>query len=318
MANKILITRKINETAVQLLQEHFDIDYKNINQPLSVDYLYDNIHNYDGILSTITERFDETLLKRAASRVKVISNMAVGLDNIDLETAKKLGVRIFNTPDVVTDSTADFTLAIALTFLRKIVESYQFIKNNKWKQWDPEIFNGRTLKNLNWGIIGFGRVGQAVAERLRGFGVNIFYNDIDSKRNQEIFNYVSSLEFDNLLKISDVISIHVPLNEKTQGLINYNSFKKMLKKPLIINMARGSVVNTQDLIKALNENIISGAALDVFDPEPISADHPILKFENVLITPHIGTATIDCRKDMAVMAANNLISFFRDKDVLDS
>ncbi|MCX7735830.1 MAG: D-glycerate dehydrogenase [Candidatus Kapabacteria bacterium] len=310
METKILITRRINESAVKLLREHFEVDYRNINEPLSNDYLSENAPKYDGILSTITEKFDEELLKRASSRLKAISNMAVGLDNIDIKTAEKLGISIFNTPDVVTDSTADFTLAIGLAFLRQIVDSFEFIKKNEWKKWDPEIFNGRTLRNINWGIIGFGRVGKAVAERLKGFGVKIYYTDVNPINTID-FDFATNLEFDELLNISDVISIHIPLNQNTKGLINYNNFKKMQRKPLIINMARGSIVNTDDLIKALNENLISGAALDVFDPEPISSDHSILKYKNVLITPHIGTATIDCRKEMAMLAAQNLINFFK-------
>lgn len=310
METKILITRRINESAVKLLMEHFEVDYRNANEPMSYDYLAENASKYDGILSTITEKFDEELLKRISSRLKAISNMAVGLDNIDIKTAERLGISIFNTPDVVTDSTADFTLAIGLAHLRQIVDSFEFIKNNEWRKWDPEIFNGRTLRNLNWGIIGFGRVGKAVAERLKGFGAKIYYTDLNPINTID-FDFATNLEFNELLSISDIISIHIPLNQNTKGLINYNNFQKMERKPLIINMARGSIINTDDLIKALNENLISGAALDVFDPEPVSANHPILKYKNVLMTPHIGTATTDCRKEMAMLAAKNLINFFK-------
>jgi glyoxylate reductase len=295
-----------------MLNKKFDVDYIAINEPLSYNFLLDNIYKYDGVLSTITEKFDEGIMQASKKKLKIISNMAVGMDNIDLKAADKFGIKVFNTPDVVTDSTADFTIALGLSFLRQVIDSNLFIKENKWKKWDPEIFNGRSLRNFSWGIIGFGRVGKAVAERLKGFGVKIYYYDVNKVNDLSNFDFVEFLEFDKLLNFSDVISIHIPLNEYTRNLINYSAFQKMSKKPLVINMARGAVLNSIDLIKALQEGLISGAALDVFDPEPISADHPILKFKNVLITPHIGTATIECRRDMAITAAKNIIKFFED------
>lgn len=312
MKNKILITRKIDLSAVTILNEKFDVDYIALNEPLSYNFLLDNIYKYDGVLSTITEKFDEGIMEASKKKLKIISNMAVGTDNIDLKAADKYGIKVFNTPDVVTDSTADFTIALGLSFLRQIIDANLFIKENKWKKWDPDIFNGRSLRDLSWGIIGFGRVGKAVAERLKGFGIKIFYYDITEVNDSFNYDFVEYLEFDKLLKLSDVISIHTPLNENTKNLINYPAFQKMSKKPLLINMARGAIINSFDLVNALQEGLISGAALDVFDPEPISSDHPILKFKNVLITPHIGTATIECRRDMAIMAAKNIIKFFED------
>ena len=309
---KILITRRIHQDAVDLLRKYIEIDYVEKNEPLSRQFLLENLRNYTGVLSCVSEKFDSELLDSAKDNLRVISNMAVGLDNIDLVKAKEFGILVYNTPGVVTDSTADLTICLALALIRKINLAQKYIQENKWIAWDPEIFLGRTLKSLKWGIVGFGQIGQAVAKRLYGFGVDISYYDpqvdIDCLNG---YIKVNKTTFEDILVKSDIVSLHIPLNNKTEHLFNIEKFKQMKKSAYLINIARGGVVNTSDLILALKTKEIARAALDVFDPEPLQGNHEIFNFDNVLITPHIGTATLECRKEMALMAAKNILKFFK-------
>jgi glyoxylate reductase len=312
---KVLITRRIHREAVELLTNRFDVDYIDKNEPLRREFLIDNIRKYQGILCCISEKFDADILLLARANLKIISNMAVGLDNIDIKTARTLGIEVRNTTEVVTECTADFTLALALSLLRKVPQALEYIRLNKWTSWDPEIFLGRNLRDLTWGIVGLGKIGQAVAKRLKAFRCHILYYDpyvtLDFLQNGLVELKKVSLE--ELLKASDIISLHVPLTQETRCMINNDAFKAMKKTALLINLARGRVVNTSDLVTALKIDKIAGAALDVFDPEPLSGDHEIFQFDNIIITPHIGTATEECRKDMAIAAAKNIVSFF-DKE----
>lgn len=309
---KVLITRKIHPRAVRLLTTCFDVDYIGKNEPLARKFLVDHIKKYQGILCCVSEKFDAELLQLGRANLKIISNMAAGLDNIDTQTASSLGIEVRNTAEVVTECTADFTLALALSLLRKVPQADHYIRLNKWNSWDPEIFLGRTLRGLAWGIIGLGKIGQAVAKRLYGFGCHVLYFDphVTFPAEQNDLVRLKKVPLDELLRTSDIISLHVPLTAETTYLINSDAFQAMKKTALLINMARGQVVNTSDLVAALKNNEIAGAALDVIDPEPLSGNHEILQFDNVIITPHIGTASEECRRDMAVAAANNIINFF--------
>lgn len=312
METKILITRRIHRDAVELLRQHFNVRYIDNNEQIDPGYLKNNIGEFDGILTAISDRIDGGLLCAGRTKLKAVSNMAAGVDNIDVEAAELLGIKVFNTPDVVTGSTADFTIALALTSLRKTVEARQYVLDNKWKQWDPGILLGRSLAGLNWGLVGFGRIGRAVAKRLSGFDTKVYYAEKDRVQPEPGFS-ATRLSFDELLAACDVISIHVPLTDETRNMFDMQAFVKMKKKPLLINISRGDIVNTGDLIFALENNLVSGVALDVVEKEPIRADHPLLTFGNVLMTPHIGTATLECRREMAMMAASNLVDFFNRK-----
>jgi glyoxylate reductase len=302
---RILLTRRIHISAKKMLEnEGFEIVSFDTNQPLDKQYISDNIDKFDAILTCVSEKIDRELLSKAKDRLQIISNMAVGLDNIDVQAAKEFGIKVFNTPDVVTGPTADLTVTLAFALLRKIREADNFVRKGVWKSWDPEIFIGRNFSSLIWGIVGYGNIGKAVARRLSGFGMKIFFYDpigMDSDFGAEF------KDIDELLINSDIISLHLPLTEETKNFFNIDKFNLMKKDAVLINMARGGVVNSSDLIEALKRKAIGGAALDVFDPEPIPAGHEILSFDNILFTPHIGTATIDCRQEMAEFAARNII-----------
>jgi len=308
---KILITRKIDPEAVSLLNEHFEVKYYNENIPLPKKLLKKEIKDYDAVLSCVSEKLDQEVIKIGLPKLKVISNMAMGLDNIDVEFAQSNSISVFNLSGLVTDATADMTLAMYLSLNRKINSAFNYVKSGNWTSWDPEIFCGRTLKNLIWGIIGFGNIGKAVAKRCLGFGTKIIYHDpYVCKTKLNGCNIIKKSLLD-LIKQSDVISIHVPLNKNTNNMINYSNLSLMKRNAVLVNMARGGVVNSNDLYRILSTKMISGAALDVFNPEPIDKGNNILDLDNILITPHIGTATIDCRKVMAVGAAMNVINYFK-------
>lgn len=304
---KILITRRVHPEAVFLLREHFDVEYSGENRPFDVEKLNKVAGNYDGILSNISERFDAELLMKSAHKLKVISNMAVGTDNIDTEAAMQFGIKVFNTPDVVTAPTADFTLALGLDLLRKTHEAHNHVMQKKWLVWDPEILLGHNMNMITWGIIGYGRIGRAVAERVKSFGSRILFYDELYEGNDEI--NAKRAELDYLIEQSDVISLHIPLTKGSAGFFDSSKFNKMKRNAYLINTSRGGVVDTNALLEALQNETIAGAALDVFYPEPIPENHEIFNCKNVIFAPHIGTATIECRREIAVMAARNLVSF---------
>lgn len=306
---KVYITRKLPSIAKELLEkdQRFSVE-ENAGGVLSREKLQSVLQNYDAVLSTIPDKIDQELLKEA--KVKVISNYAIGLDNIDVASAKEKKIAVFNTPDIVTDSTADLTLALLLSFCRKIEKSGQYVKAGHWKEWDPDLFMGEELNGKTFGILGFGRIGRAVARRAVAFGLKVIFYQRHSVELPPELSFCSPVSLEELYQSSDYLSLHVPLTEETKGLLDFGAFQKMAKKPLIINMARGAVIKTDDLVLALQKKLLRGAALDVTDPEPISGSHPLLSFENCLIVPHIGTATKECRFLMAKCAAENILQFF--------
>lgn len=303
---KIFITRQLIPLVKELLEEHFEVDSHDENAILPRSKLIDVVKSYDGILSTIPDKIDREVLSHAGPCLKVICNYATGLDNIDVPFAKEKGIAVFNTPDAVTNATADHTFAAFLGFLRKIPEGRDFVRDNRWTGWDPHLFLGEDLENKTFGIVGLGRIGRGVARRALGFGLKVIYyhhREVDPE-----IEGVHQVSWKEMLEQVDYLSLHVPLSEKTQGMINYETIQKMKKRPIIINLARGPIIKTEDLVSALKENLLRGAVLDVTDPEPLSGDHPLCHLENCLVLPHTGTSTIDCRTLMARATSKNFIS----------
>jgi glyoxylate reductase len=312
---KVFITRRLPSVAEEILKEKFDVYSSDRNEPYPRDKLKDIVSDYDAVLTTVSENFDKSILKKNG-RLKVISNYATGLDNVDVAYARSVGITVYNTPDAVTNSTADLTLLILLSLTRKISLAQKFIKEDRWKAWDPELFLGEELNGKVFGILGFGKIGQAVAKRAAGFGMKIIYynrSKKDGDLNSSLKQYTKSTDLDELLKTSDYLSIHLPLTDETKGFVNKDLFDRMQKKPIILNMARGDIVNTNDLVEALRVGKVRGAGLDVISPEPISGDHPLCHFDNCLVVPHIGTATLECRTEMARIAAKNICDHFESE-----
>lgn len=305
----VFITRRLPRVAEQMLSRHFKVTANKANKPISSSQLLNAVSKYDAILSTVSDKFTADVIAKKKN-LKVISNYAVGLNNIDVPFARKNGVAVYNTPDVVTESAADMTFALLLSLVRKIEDARNFVRKNRWLGWNPEIFLGEELCGKTFGIIGFGRIGQAVAKRAAGFGLRVIYCDKFKKTSKNLAGGMRRVDLKTLLKKSDYISIHVPLENDTRYMINKKTIGEMKKNPIIINMARGEIVDSKSLINALKGGHIRGACLDVTEPEPIKGSDPLANMKNCLVVPHIGTATIECRNAMAKLAAENIINHF--------
>ena len=298
---RAFITRKIPKIAKELLEKKFTVDVNELNRPLSKKEAIGAVKKYDAIIFTVADSFPTDVLEESEN-LKILSGYCIGLNNIAVETAKKRGIVVTNIPDLITEPTADLTLALLLTAARRIVPANEYVKAGKWGEWDPALFCGEGLQGKTLGIIGMGRIGQAVAKRASAFGIDVIFTSRSEK--QTPYTQVS---LEKLLQTSDFITLHAPLTDETRGLIDLTKMKKMEQSPILVNMARGELVKTDDLVTALKKGYIRYAALDVTDPEPLLGDHLLCKMENCIIVPHIGGATLECRESMAQRAAENII-----------
>jgi len=261
----------------------------------------------EGLLSLLTIPVGESLLNNSP-RLKVVSNMAVGVDNIDLEACTRRGIPVGHTPGVLTEATADLTIALLLAIARRLPQASRDASQGRWRTWSPSGWLGADLSGATLGIVGMGKIGRAVAQRARGFGMHLVYSDPNPNQDVEGRLGARALPLSNLLAQSDFISLHVPLTMETRGLINAQTLGSMKSSAYLVNTARGQVVDTRSLTDALQAGRIAGAALDVTDPEPLPSDHPLYSLPNCLITPHIGSATLSTRRRMAEMACENLLA----------
>ena len=300
---KVFVTRLIPEKGLSLVRDFCDADIWTDEMPPSRADLLARVRDVEGLLSLLTEKIDAELMD-AASRLKVISNMAVGVDNVDVNAATARRIPVGNTPGVLTDATADQTFALMLSAARRVVEGEKYVRAGKWKTWRPQLLLGADLVGATLGVIGFGRIGQAVAKRAQGFDLRVIYFDPTA---QPAFG-ASPVDLDTLLRDSDFISLHVPLTEQTRHMINTETLRKMKPNAILVNTARGSIVDPQALYAALKSKQIFAAALDVTEPEPLPADSPLLELDNCLIVPHLGSASQHTRDMMAFLAAQNLIA----------
>ena len=261
----------------------------------------------EGLFCLLTIPVRKELLDRMP-RLRVVCNMAVGVDNVDVAECTRRGIPVGNTPDILTDATADLTMALLLAAARRLPEAAQDARAGRWKTWSPAGWLGADLRGATLGIVGLGKIGRAVAERARGFGLRIVYTDTSPRQDVEAELGVTFLSFDELIRQSDFISLHCPLTPETRGLINESALRRMNPTAILVNAARGPVVDTVALTRALAEGRIAAAALDVTDPEPLPSDHPLYSLSNCLIVPHIGSATRGTRRRMAEMACENLLA----------
>ena len=308
---RVFITRRLPTVASECLSEHFDVTARDENSPCPPAKLAAAVTQYDGILSTVSEKFDASLLS-SRTRLSALSNYASGLDNIDCVSAERLGIAVYNTPFAVVESTADLTLALLLALVRRIPSAMAFARSGGWTNWDPERGLGDELHGKTLGLLGFGRIGQAVARRALGFGLRVVYYDVApcAAPSELAVPEAGPVTFNELLEAADYLSLHVPLTPATRGLINAATISRMRRRPVLLNMARGDVVVTRDILAALEAGMLRGAALDVISGEQLSPDHPLCRADNVIVVPHIGTATVECRRRMAEAAAVNLIRHF--------
>ena len=258
-----------------------------------------------GILCLLDDPIPDEVLNQAP-KLKVVSNMAVGVDNIDVPACSRKGIPVGHTPGVLTEGTAELTLALLLSVARQLPKSSLDAREGRWANWDPIGWLGIDLKDSTVGIVGLGKIGSAVAEKVKAFGAELVFTNRSRLPGKEKNLSARQVDLDELLRISDVICLHVPLTPETENLIDESAFQNMKPSAILINAARGKVVNTNALVKALKEGWIRAAGLDVTDPEPLPPEHPLYQLENCLITPHIGSATENTRKTMAEIAIENL------------
>ncbi|MCF8127822.1 MAG: D-glycerate dehydrogenase [Deltaproteobacteria bacterium] len=314
MKPTILVTRKLPPEAMALLDENFQVECNPHNRVLLRKELLTAVEGKDGILSLLTDAMDGDVMDSAGTGLKMIANYAVGFNNIDVSAATQRKIAVSNTPGVLTDTTADLAMALLLAVARRIVESDNYARAEKYMGWDPLLLMGSDVHGKTLGIMGFGRVGQALAKRAAGFDMKILYHNrhrVDSETEEKLG--ATFVDQDTLLKTSDYVSIHVPLTPETTALINRETLSLMKPSAFLINTARGEIIREADLVKALAEKQIAGAGLDVFEHEP--KIHPgLLKMDNVVLLPHIGSASLETRTKMGLVAAKNLITFFNGEE----
>jgi glyoxylate reductase len=305
---KVFVTRLIPAAGLAKLREHCDADVWGEPLPPSADELRKRVAGCDGLLSLLTERIDAALMD-AAPRLKVISNYAVGFNNIDIPAATERGIAVGNTPGVLTDATADMAFSLLISAARRIVESQHYAASGQWKTWEPLGHIGQDLIGRTIGIVGMGRIGLAMAKRCHGgWGMRVLYHDLHANPAAEQEVGAERVELDTLLAESDFISVHTDLNDSTRGMFNTAAFRKMKPTAVFVNTARGPLVVEADLAEALRSGVIFAAGLDVTDPEPPRIDNPLLTLPNCVVAPHIASATVTSRNAMADIAADNLIA----------
>jgi glyoxylate reductase len=265
------------------------------------------VRGVDGLLCLLTDRIDGELMDAAGPGLKVISNHAVGFDNIDISAATARGIPVGNTPGILTDATADMTFALMMAAGRRVVEAEKFLRAGKWKTWGPSMLLGVDFAGATLGIVGFGRIGQAVAKRASGFDMRVLYYDPGASPSDPNLPAIST-GLDTLLAESDFVSIHVPLTPETRHLVNAEFLAKLKPNAVLVNTSRGAVLEQSALYETLKKRRIFAAALDVTDPEPLPMDSPLLELDNCIIMPHIASASVQSRDMMAFLAAKNLIA----------
>jgi glyoxylate reductase len=293
---KVFVTRRLPGDALGRLAAEHEMEVWPEQMPPGRDQLLARAPELDGLLSLLTDPVDAELIE-AAPRLRAISNYAVGVDNVDLEAAAARGIPVGNTPDVLTDTTADLAVALMLGISRHLVEGDAYVRRGGWRTWETGLLLGHDLHGATVGIVGFGRIGQAVGRRLEGFGCEILHTSRSG-----------GVRLEELLDRSDFVTLHSPLTPETRGLIGDEALARMKPTAYLVNTARGPIVDSEALGRALHAGRIAGAALDVTDPEPLPGEHPLLRAPNLLVLPHLGSATETTRARMADMAVDNLLA----------
>ncbi|MCX7973107.1 MAG: D-glycerate dehydrogenase [Candidatus Aminicenantes bacterium] len=303
---KVFVTQRIFPEALEWLKQEAEVEGGQAEAPLSKEEILKAVEDKDGLLTLLVNQIDREIIERA-KRLKIIANCAVGYDNIDVDFCRQRGIFVTNTPGVLTEATADLTWALILAVARKIPQADLFTRAGRFRGWALDLFLGQEVYGQTLGIIGFGRIGQAVARRALGFSMKIFYYDLKRLSAEEERNLQATyLPLDELLKRSDIITIHTSLNPSTYHLINQERISLMKKTAILINVARGPIVDEAALASALKDGKIWGAGLDVYEREP-EIENKLLSLENVVLLPHIGSATRTTRLQMAMTAVRNLL-----------
>lgn len=305
---KVYVTRTIPEPGLAIVKAAADVSaWEREDVPPPRDVLQREVADADGLLSLLTDPVDAALMD-AAPRLKVVSNFAVGYDNIDVPAATARGIVVTNTPEVLTETVADFAFCLMLAAARRLVEADAYTRAGRWKTWEPLLLAGQDVYGTTLGLIGLGRIGSAVARRAKGFGMQVLYFDVVRREDLEAAQGIEFGWMDDVLRTSDFISVHVPLSAQTRHLISGPQFALMKPTAVFVNTSRGPVVDQAALADALRMRTIYAAGIDVFEREPIDPDDPLLKLDNVTVAPHIASASVPTRVKMATLAAENLVA----------
>ncbi|KAA0259068.1 D-glycerate dehydrogenase [Deferribacter autotrophicus] len=305
---KVLITQKLPFNVEEYLKD-FELDYRKESTPIPYEELYERGKSAHGIISMLSDKIDKNLLENCPN-LKVVANYAVGYNNIDVAFATQKGIVVCNTPDVLTETTAELAFALMISIARRIVEADNFTREGKFTGWSPELYLGTDLFKKTVGLYGFGRIGQAFARCCKGFEMDIIYHTRNRNLQAEILTGAKYVSFDELLEKSDFIVIIAPLNDESYHKFTINAFKKMKNSAYLINIGRGPIVKEDDLVTALKEGLIKGAGLDVYEFEP--KIHPeLFNLKNVILLPHIGSASVKTRAEMAKLCADSIISVLK-------
>ncbi len=308
----VYVTRRIPEEAIRMLRQATEVHIWDRDDVVPRDVLLKEVTGAHGLLCLLTERVDQELLDHAP-RLKVVANMAVGYDNFDLPALTRRRVVATNTPGVLTETTADFAFALLMAIGRRVVEGDRFVREGRWQTWGPMLLMGQDIHHSTLGIIGLGRIGAEVARRAQGFDMRVLYYDaIRRPELEQRFGY-RYVDLETLLREADFVTIHVDLNESTRKMIDATRLAMMKPTAYLINAARGPIVDSRALYEALRDGKIAGAALDVTDPEPIPMDDPLLTLPNVIICPHIASASVTTRTRMATLAAENILAVLQGR-----
>ncbi len=321
----VAVTRDIPQPGLDILEAACELRIWPHELPPTAEELAGFLDGADGALTLLDDRIDGAVLD-AHPQLRIVSNFAVGYDNINVDDATARGVAVCNTPGVLTETTAEFAFALLMATARRVVEAEAYIRDGKWKTWGPKVLLGQNVTGATLGIIGFGRIGQAMARMAKGFNMRILV--LDKTSNLEAAKSIGAeiVPWETLLAESDFVSLHVALNDETYQMIAAEEFAMMKPSAILINSSRGRVVDTEALLEALTTGQILAAGLDVTDPEPLPRDHPLVSLPNCTIAPHIASATVQTRDQMSTMAATNLVTFFKGEkppfvvnpDVLES
>ncbi|CAM0141497.1 hypothetical protein VKS41_003788 [Umbelopsis sp. WA50703] len=308
MSPRVVVTRRLPPQA-QATLEKLDAEIYQWQEDSAIprDVLLKEIKGADGLLCLLTDKVDNELLGAAGESLKTISTMSVGYDHIDVEAVKGRKIQLGYTPDVLTDATADLTALLTLAAARRIKESIDAVRNGEWREWRPEWLCGSQFTQKTLGVVGLGRIGEAVAHRLKAFGItNVLYSGRTEKPKAAEKLQAKFVSLDDLLKQSDYIVVCCALTKETKEMFNYAAFEKMKRTAIFVNSARGGIVKQDDLVRALEDKLIASAGLDVTTPEPLSPDSKLLQLPNCVVVPHIGSATMETRDEMGLMAVRNL------------
>ncbi len=307
---RVFVSRRIQDTGMRLLEGIVDFSVWESVDPPPREVLLEKAKDADGILSMLSDRIDEEFLS-LCPKIRVVSNYAVGYDNIDVAAATRRGICVTNTPDVLTSATADVAFTLLLATARRFLEANAFLRSGEWTTWHPNLLLGRDVEGATLGIVGLGKIGQAVARRALGFGMRILYAGTKANPELEKRYRFERRSLDELLAESDFVTLHCPLTKETRHLIGERELRMMKPTAILINTSRGPVVDQAALVRALEEKWIWGAGLDVFEVEPVPPDDPVLRAPGLTTLPHIGSATIHAREGMARKAAENLVAALR-------